>query len=175
MSHDEHNPAMGHGFEPGSAEKGLQYRLIYFALMAIIALCVFFSMALWPMVKGMSYMEARDSDTPLLDAQLETLRPAGALLQPDPPADLERLEKRDDHQLNSYGWVDQASGRAHIPLEIARQKVLDEGLPQAAYAFQSLPESSIHSETYPEGVSTEPPAFTAGTQNAAEEEHTGGH
>ena len=40
-------------------------------------------------------------------------------LQPDPVADLNKFRDREDEELNSYGWVDQQTGKIHIPIERA--------------------------------------------------------
>ena len=47
-------------------------------------------------------------------------------LQLDEPADLRALREREAQHLNSYGWVDRASGTVHIPIERAMQLVLEE-------------------------------------------------
>lgn len=50
-------------------------------------------------------------------------------LQPDAAHDLVRFREEEYRRLNSYGWVDQNAGIAHIPIERAKQLVLDRGLP----------------------------------------------
>jgi hypothetical protein len=50
-------------------------------------------------------------------------------LQPDPVADLNKFRTRVEEQLNSYGWVNEKSGVAHIPIERAIDIVSQQGLP----------------------------------------------
>jgi hypothetical protein len=50
-------------------------------------------------------------------------------LQPDPVADLNRFRVREEQILNSYGWVDRANGKVHIPIEQAIDVVAQVGLP----------------------------------------------
>lgn len=40
-------------------------------------------------------------------------------LQPDPAADLNKFRIREEQSMNTYGWVDQAHGKIHIPIETA--------------------------------------------------------
>lgn len=50
-------------------------------------------------------------------------------LQPNAPEDLTKFRQEEHRRLNSYGWVDQNRGVAHIPIERAKQLVLERGLP----------------------------------------------
>ena len=54
--------------------------------------------------------------------------PAPAL-QVKPQVDLQTYRSRAEHDLNSYGWMDQAHGVAKIPLERAMDLLLARGLP----------------------------------------------
>lgn len=60
-------------------------------------------------------------------------RPAQApVLQQHPRADLERLQRRWQRRLDSYGWVDREAGIVHIPIDAAMDRVAEQGLPGAA-------------------------------------------
>ncbi len=50
-------------------------------------------------------------------------------LQPDPVADLNKFRAGEEQQLNSYGWVSQEDGVAHIPIEQAIDILSRQGLP----------------------------------------------
>ncbi len=50
-------------------------------------------------------------------------------LQPNPVADMNKLRVYEEEELNSYGWVDQAKGKVHIPIEQAMAIVARTGLP----------------------------------------------
>ena len=43
--------------------------------------------------------------------------------------DLETMQQRERYSLNSYGWVDQNAGIAHIPIERAMDMLVERGLP----------------------------------------------
>ena len=53
-------------------------------------------------------------------------QPPAPRLQEHPIADLEALRARENAQLGGYGWVDQATGRVHIPIERAMELVAKE-------------------------------------------------
>jgi hypothetical protein len=53
-------------------------------------------------------------------------------LQRAPVADLDKFRAAEDQILNTYGWVDQANGRVHIPIDRAMDMLPQEGLPTRA-------------------------------------------
>jgi hypothetical protein len=52
--------------------------------------------------------------------------PPAPRLQERPIADLDALRARENAQLDGYGWVDQAAGRVHIPIERAMELLAKE-------------------------------------------------
>ena len=50
-------------------------------------------------------------------------------VQSQPADDLQALRTGEDALLNSYGWVDRATGTVRVPIDVAIQLVLKEGLP----------------------------------------------
>jgi len=50
-------------------------------------------------------------------------------LQPNPVADLNKFRVLEEERLNSYGWMDQAQDRIHIPIERAIELTAAAGLP----------------------------------------------
>jgi hypothetical protein len=50
-------------------------------------------------------------------------------LQANEPADMSKFKAQEDEILNSYGWVDQQAGVAHIPIEQAIDILAAHGLP----------------------------------------------
>lgn len=50
-------------------------------------------------------------------------------LQPDPPQELKEMRDNEEMLLTSYGWVDQAKGTVHIPIDRAIDMVAQKGLP----------------------------------------------
>ena len=57
-------------------------------------------------------------------------RPApGPRLQASPPADMAAFRAHEDAILSSAGWIDEAAGVARIPIEVAKKRLLEKGLP----------------------------------------------
>jgi hypothetical protein len=50
-------------------------------------------------------------------------------LQVNPRQDLLRLRENEKAELDSYGWVDQKNGIAHIPIDRAMDLIAQRGLP----------------------------------------------
>ena len=69
-------------------------------------------------------------------------------LQTTPWLDLKEFRAGEDNYLNSYGWVDQKGGVAHLPIEKAKALLLQRGLP--ARADQQDPAEGTHAFAYGE-------------------------
>jgi hypothetical protein len=50
-------------------------------------------------------------------------------LQADPDEEMRRFLKAELTQLNSSGWIDQANGIAHIPIDEAMRRLAQQGIP----------------------------------------------
>lgn len=57
------------------------------------------------------------------------LLPPNPRLQAHPRADLENYCQAEQHEINSYGWVDQQDGIARVPVDRAMDIVIERGLP----------------------------------------------
>jgi hypothetical protein len=64
-----------------------------------------------------------------LAAQQERRLPAGPRLQPIPANEIYEFRQLENAQLNEYGWVDRNAGTVHIPIEQAKELLLQRGLP----------------------------------------------
>jgi hypothetical protein len=53
------------------------------------------------------------------------------------PAALGLLHKKEDQRLHGYGWVDENAKVAHIPIEEAKKRILERGLPARTGAVPS--------------------------------------
>lgn len=51
------------------------------------------------------------------------------VLQVSPRLDLEEFRRREEAELNSYGWVNRTAGIVRVPIDQAMNLVLEEGLP----------------------------------------------
>ena len=61
-----------------------------------------------------------------------TRLPPAPRLQTKPREELKALRAEEDRVLTGYGWVDQNSGIARVPIDEAIKRVLREGLPSRA-------------------------------------------
>ena len=50
-------------------------------------------------------------------------------IQANPAADLKTLVAEEDAILTTYGWIDRQAGVARMPIDVAMQRVLEQGLP----------------------------------------------
>jgi hypothetical protein len=97
------------------------------------------ALALWGVYKYIANVKSVASlDQAPLSTPARELAPIGGnpalnfpapRLQPDPVADMNAFRAREEQILNSYGWVDEANGKVHIPIERAMDLVSTVGLP----------------------------------------------
>lgn len=52
-------------------------------------------------------------------------------LQTAPDTDWTRMKAETDRRLDTYGWIDRANGKTHIPIERAMVLIVERGLPVA--------------------------------------------
>jgi hypothetical protein len=64
------------------------------------------------------------------------------------PNVLRQLRTNEDTQLHGYGWVDQKGGVARIPIDEAKKKLLEHGLPSRAGSID--PGLGTHTQAYGE-------------------------
>jgi len=116
-----------HGHEPTDVHAGWIFGIVLF--LAVSGIGIHFLMA------GM--LNLLKHETPTTDqwrppersvASTQT-RPSFPRLQVSPPVDLEAFRAREEVELNSYGWIDRASGIVHIPIEQAMDLLVQKGLP----------------------------------------------
>ena len=109
------------------------------AIFIVFAFVTHFAIA--AMYKAFVKSERKRMDPP----QTQVARPADAsvpqnqpLLEPFPRADitpntdtpvthLEDLRRAEHEKLTTYGWVDKQRGVAHIPIEVAKEKLVQRG------------------------------------------------
>lgn len=115
----EHN---GHGGDP---DPEILVGPIAKSVVALIVTTIVFAVLMLPLVNGFDeIVESRvdDRDT------VELARPSGPLLQPSPEGDMEVFRAHETAVVESYGWTDQASGVARLPIDRAKELVLEDGL-----------------------------------------------
>ena len=53
----------------------------------------------------------------------------GPTLLTDEPGNLQKFRKSEDEQLQTYGWIDKDAGIVRVPIDRAKQLLLQRGLP----------------------------------------------
>jgi len=71
-----------------------------------------------------------DADVPRNQPLLQPFpRPGQAPIQDTPVTDLAEMRAAEERALNTYGWVDRQHGVVRIPIEVAKQLVVQHGFP----------------------------------------------
>jgi hypothetical protein len=112
--------------------------------------------------------EARDPQmTPL--AVPEGRAPRGPRLLTNEPANLRTFRSEEQDKLQTYGWMSQGQGIAHVPIDAAKKLVVQHGLPVRPDATQD-PALGTHAPAYGEasGGRTITPPHGGGTGHPAE-------
>lgn len=125
------------GGDPNSVEAGreladvaipsLFHQAFYLAIVCV---------AVWLAMAGLfkfaiARMDAGDAPVSAL-ARPSGQRPPEPRLLTDEPANLRDFRAGEARQLDEYGWIDQAAGTAHIPIDRAKELLLERGLPVRA-------------------------------------------
>ena len=106
-------------------------------LIALAISGVFMHLVLWSVYKY--YAGSEKAPTPTAGPIMSSTRqlPQGdpertfpaPRLQSDDVADMNKFREYEDQVLNTYGWIDQNAGVAHIPIDQAMQTLAEQGLP----------------------------------------------
>jgi len=91
---------------------------------AIVALGILLLLDVAPLIISGAFPRVRGD----VDRHL-SITPPGPRLQTDPEADLGAYVRKEQHLLDSYGWVDRERGIAHIPIEVAMERLARTGIP----------------------------------------------
>lgn len=111
-------------------DKELDLRaIVTFGVVLFVGTLVALALMWWLSSAFKSMDEAKDRPpSPIGEARLDPI-PPGPRLQPVPPRDMDQLRAGDRKTLSAYGWVDQANGVAHIPVDRAIEILAEKGLP----------------------------------------------
>lgn len=90
--------------------------------------------------------------------------PPAPRLQISPRQDLQTMLAEHNQRLNSYGWVDQKAGTAHIPIERAMDLLLKRGLPVRSEGVGLVQSPDLQSADDLESDGGQPPSTAATTQ-----------
>lgn len=105
-------------------------RVLYRLTIGLLVLVAVVMVLMWYLTTFLYEQEkAQDPPPPLMiEARVRHL-PPNPRLQSDPFVELDLLRASQDAQLNSYGWVDESTGLAHIPIDKAMDLLVTTGLP----------------------------------------------
>jgi hypothetical protein len=70
---------------------------------------------------------ARDKAAATMAGQMTKFPGPHLIVQPG--SDFPTLQSAQEHELNSYGWVDRKAGKVRIPIDRAMQLLIERGLP----------------------------------------------
>jgi len=107
----------------------INVRVILWFVGVLTAITIAIQIAMWGMFRGLQWYERSNEPyvTPLA-------RPTGQpfpepTLQTTPWSDLRNFRAEQHQYLHSYGWVDEKLGIARIPIDKAKQLLLQRGIP----------------------------------------------
>ena len=119
---------------------GISYRGIVWFVVILVATTAFCQLVVWGMYE---FSAARVTSNQPARAPVAVPEPAHGQLPPLPPGpnlltnepmNLRSFRTNEDAVLSSYGWVDRNAGTIRIPIERAKDLVLERGVLQAAPA-----------------------------------------
>lgn len=100
---------------------------IFAAALAIFAALTHLALAY--LLGYLAFREARpEREAPAKIARQSALPPEPRL-QASPARDMAKMREEEERRLHSYGWVDRSAGVVRIPIERAKQLVVERGLP----------------------------------------------
>lgn len=103
--------------------------VIWFAI-TLTVICTVLQVAVWGLFKMFDRYEAKSDPFVSPYAAPAAFPPASPepQLQTTPWQDLKQFNAAEDAYLTSYGWVDQKAGIAHLPIDKAKELLLQRGL-----------------------------------------------
>lgn len=133
MSHPGSNPQ--HEAHDGYEKRDVTFRPIVVASVVLVAVLVFTFVLVRATLTAFSTQIAETGPraNPLASAFGRQVPPEPRL-QTHPVQDLAVMRADEEAFLNRYGWIDQAQGVVHLPIERAMDLVVQRGLPARATA-----------------------------------------
>ncbi|MCB1054876.1 MAG: hypothetical protein KDD11_05110 [Acidobacteria bacterium] len=161
---EPHAHAHGAGEEP-DYDHEISYRGIFEFIVGLFAITAVAMVLMWFLIKGLErHVAANDPPpSPIPEANEPPVSPGPQLQFFPPTADIGDLHAWEEKTLETYGWVDEERGVAHIPIERAMDLLAHRGLPRTGATdemseelFGDRPEMSTEvqaSDSAPEGGS----------------------
>ncbi len=121
---DIDNPEVGH------ETRDINARIVAGFGASLIVAAILIHLMVWLVFDTFGGLNARGfpREYPLVQTSEVRLPPAPRL-QDKPREDLKDLRKHEDELLNSYTWINQATGAVRIPIGEAMKRVVQQGFP----------------------------------------------
>lgn len=111
---------------------GIHYRGIVWFVVVLAVTTAVCQLIVWGMFEAMAWrVEAADAPRAPLARPVGTMPPQPNLLL-DEPASLRDFRAGEELRLTTYGWVDENAGTVRLPIERAKDLLLERGLPVRA-------------------------------------------
>ncbi|HEX5214894.1 MAG TPA: hypothetical protein VFV98_05495 [Vicinamibacterales bacterium] len=121
---------------------GVSYSGIVWFVVILTVTTLFCQLLVWGLFEYMQSREfARDPARSAVAAPTGTLPPTPNLLT-DEPANLKHFRDAETTALETYGWVDQNAGTVRLPIEKAKELILERGLPVRSASAPSSPDAA---------------------------------
>jgi hypothetical protein len=155
--------------EPVEFDREIQYHQLIWMGVSLLVLALLSGVLVFFMLRGfVSWRAARAAEPPLVAPPSAV---AGPQLLARPERELDEVRRGEQERLTSYGWVDPASGVAHIPIERAIEILAARGLPSRPPAPAGAPAAAT---AVTGGTATGAGATASGPTHAAPGASTGG-
>ena len=132
---DAHPHGALHHDDVAHEHSDISVRGVIWFVITLAVICAVIQVAVWGLFRVFDRYEAtNDPFVSPYAVSSGALPPAMSepVLQTTPWLDLKQFRADEDAYLNSYGWVDQKSGVAHLPIDKAKELLLQRGLPSRA-------------------------------------------
>lgn len=119
----------GEQFDDEVSSSGVAWTIIGTGLITVVAMILMYGFFHWIVA------DSQLASDPLTLATGEQPVPPLPRLQAYPEAEYRAYDAQMTHQLESYGWVDEQAGIAHIPIGQAIALLVEQGLPDVRASF----------------------------------------
>lgn len=126
MSAEEKQAAAG---ERGHETRDFSMDLATYFVISLFILMVIASFLMGRMFDFLAARHAQGQPPPAPLAHTRSLEPPAPRLQVNPNLQLGEVRQTEEALLTSYGWVQKEAGVVRIPIERAKQLLLERGLP----------------------------------------------
>lgn len=137
----------GERFDDEVSTPGVAWTIIGTGLLTVVAMILMYGLFHW-IVSGDRLYDER----PLSLAAGEQPSPPLPRLQAEPEAEYRAFDAAMTRQLEGYGWVDEAAGIVHIPIEQAIELLAERGLPSAAASPASTDDAAADADPSASGA-----------------------